>query len=53
MAVYSATKSFMLSFSEVLANELRDNGVTVAVLCPGTTDTDFFERAGAENANAA
>ncbi|HEX8505355.1 MAG TPA: SDR family oxidoreductase [Hymenobacter sp.] len=53
MAVYSATKSFVLSFSEALANELKDSGVTVTTLCPGATDTDFFERAGAENTNAA
>lgn len=53
MAVYSATKSFVLSFSEALANEFKGSGVTVTVLCPGATDTDFFERAGAENTNAA
>lgn len=53
MAVYSATKAFVLSFSEALANELKDSGVTVTTLCPGATDTDFFERAGAENTNAA
>jgi short-subunit dehydrogenase len=53
MAVYSATKSFVLSFSEALANELKDSGVTVTALCPGATDTDFFERAGAENTRAA
>ncbi|WP_310393070.1 SDR family oxidoreductase [Hymenobacter sp.] len=53
MAVYSATKSFVLSFSEALANELKDSGVTVTTLCPGATDTDFFERAGAESTNAA
>ena len=53
MAVYSATRSFGLSFSEVLANELQDSGATVTTLCPGATDTDFFEQAGAENTNAA
>ena len=53
IAVYSATRSFVLSFSEALANELQDSGVTVTTLCPGATDTDFFEQAGAENANAA
>jgi short-subunit dehydrogenase len=53
MAVYSATKSFVLSFSEALYNELKDSGVTVTALCPGATDTDFFERAGAEDTNAA
>lgn len=53
MAVYSATKSFVLSFSEALANELKDSGVTVTTLCPGATDTEFFEAAGAENTRAA
>ncbi len=53
MAVYSATKSFVLSFSEALSNELKDTGVTVTALCPGATDTDFFERAGAEDTRAA
>ena len=53
MAGYSATKSFVLSFSEALYNELKDLGVTVTALCPGATDTDFFERAGAEKTNAA
>ncbi|WP_167852041.1 SDR family NAD(P)-dependent oxidoreductase [Hymenobacter elongatus] len=53
MAVYSATKSFVLSFSEALYKELEGTGVTVTALCPGATDTNFFERAGAENTNAA
>lgn len=53
MAVYSATKSFVLSFSEALANELKESGVTVTTLCPGATDTEFFEVAGAENTPAA
>ncbi|MCB2378779.1 SDR family oxidoreductase [Hymenobacter sp. BT635] len=53
MAVYSASKSFVLSFSEALYKELQDTGVTVTALCPGATDTNFFERAGAENTNAA
>jgi short-subunit dehydrogenase len=53
MAVYSATKSFVLSFSEALSNELKDTGVTMTALCPGATDTDFFERAGAEDTRAA
>ena len=53
MAVYSATKSFVLSFSEALAHELKDSGVTVTTLCPGATDTEFFEAAGAERTVAA
>jgi short-subunit dehydrogenase len=47
MAVYHATKAFVLSFTEALAEELKDSGVTVTALCPGATDTDFFKTAGA------
>lgn len=46
MAVYYATKAYVLSFSEALANELRGSGVTVTVLCPGPTQTNFQQRAG-------
>lgn len=46
MAVYGATKAFVLSFSEALWAELRDRGVRVVALCPGATDTPFFARAG-------
>jgi short-subunit dehydrogenase len=49
MAVYYATKAYVLSFSEAIANELRDSGVTVTCLCPGATHTDFAKRAGIEN----
>lgn len=45
-AVYNASKAFVDSFSFALRNELKDSGVTVTVLMPGVTDTDFFERAG-------
>jgi uncharacterized protein len=41
MAVYSAAKAFVLSFSESLWTELRGTGLTVFALCPGATDTDF------------
>jgi short-subunit dehydrogenase len=44
-AVYSSTKAFVLSYSESLATELKDTGVTVTALCPGPTDTDFFPKA--------
>jgi short-subunit dehydrogenase len=46
LAVYHATKAFVLSWSEALATELQDSGVTVTALCPGATDTDFFPKAG-------
>lgn len=41
MAVYYATKAYILSFSEALANEVKGTGVTVTVLCPGQTKTNF------------
>jgi short-subunit dehydrogenase len=41
MAVYYATKAYVLSFSEAIAEELRDTGVTVTALCPGPTRTAF------------
>jgi uncharacterized protein len=44
-AVYGATKAFVMSFGEALRYELKDSGVTVTVLQPGATDTNFFERA--------
>jgi uncharacterized protein len=46
MAVYYATKSFVLSFSEAISEELRGSGVTVTALCPGPTASGF--QAGAE-----
>jgi short-subunit dehydrogenase len=45
LAVYHATKAFVLSLSESLATELQDTGVTMTALCPGPTDTDFFPKA--------
>lgn len=45
MAVYFATKAYVLSFSQALAEELRDTGVTVTALCPGPTQTDFADAA--------
>ncbi|HET6894355.1 MAG TPA: SDR family oxidoreductase [Candidatus Baltobacteraceae bacterium] len=47
MAVYYASKAYVISFSEALAEEVRGSGVTVTVLCPGATYTGFAERAGA------
>lgn len=46
MAVYAASKAFVLSFSEALWAEYRQRGVRVLALCPGATDTSFFQRAG-------
>ncbi|MEX0600712.1 MAG: SDR family oxidoreductase [Rhodothermales bacterium] len=50
MAVYYATKAYVLSFSEALYEEVRDTGVTVTCLAPGPTDTEFAERAGTDSA---
>ena len=46
MAMYYASKAFVLSFSEAVANETRGTGVTVTVLCPGPTATGFSSAAG-------
>lgn len=46
LAVYHASKAFVLSFTEALAVELEDTKITVTALCPGATDTDFFPKAG-------
>ena len=43
MATYAATKAFVLSFSEALWEENRKHGVHVMALCPGVTETNFFE----------
>ena len=42
-AVYAATKSYILSFSESIGHELEDEGITVTALCPGPVDTEFIE----------
>ncbi|HEY1074855.1 MAG TPA: SDR family oxidoreductase [Patescibacteria group bacterium] len=45
MAVYYATKAYILSFSEALAEELKKSGISVTALCPGPTKTGFATRA--------
>jgi uncharacterized protein len=52
-SVYGATKAFILSFSEALQEELKGTGVTVTVLSPPATDTNFFRVAGAEKSKIA
>lgn len=49
MAVYYATKAYLLSFSEAIANELDDTGVSVTALCPGPTETAFIQKAGEQD----
>lgn len=46
MAVYYATKAYVLSLSEALANELKDRGVSVTAFCPGPTESGFQAVAG-------
>lgn len=49
MAVYYASKAFVLSFSEALHEEVRERGVNVTALCPGPTRTEFADRAGMQD----
>jgi uncharacterized protein len=46
MAVYHATKAFVLSLSEALHDEAKPHGVTVTALCPGPTESEFSDTAG-------
>ncbi|MGF1513429.1 MAG: SDR family NAD(P)-dependent oxidoreductase [Elainellaceae cyanobacterium] len=46
LSVYAASKSFVLSFSEALWAEVKSDGVGVSCICPGPTDTQFFDEAG-------
>ena len=52
-AVYGATKAFIKSFAEAIRNELKGTNITVTVLMPGATNTNFFKTAGAENMKTA
>jgi short-subunit dehydrogenase len=51
-AVYSGTKAFIYNFSEAVIAELDGTNVTMTILRPGATDTDFFRKEGAENMRA-
>ncbi len=49
MAVYAATKAFVLSFTEALWGETRERGVRVLALCPGPVETGFFDAVGSRD----
>jgi len=49
MAIYYATKHYVLAFSEAIANEVKDYGVTVTALCPGPTESGFQSAAAMED----
>jgi short-subunit dehydrogenase len=51
MAMYYASKAFVVSLSLAIANELKGSGVSVTVLCPGPTRTEFFTAAGIGDSN--
>ena len=51
MAVYAGTKAFLYNFTESLIDEIKGTGVTMTALRPGATDTDFFNKAGAQDAS--
>lgn len=48
MAVYCATKAYVLSFTEAVSNEVSDKGITLTALCPGATETGFQAAGGME-----
>jgi short-subunit dehydrogenase len=49
-AVYGATKSYVISLTEAIHNEFENTGVTVTVLSPGATESNFMDRADMKNA---
>ncbi len=51
MAVYYATKAYVLSFSEAIDNEVKDKGITVTALCPGATESGFQAAAAMEESS--
>jgi short-subunit dehydrogenase len=51
-AVYGASKAFITSFAESIRNEAKDSGVTVTILMPGATNTNFFHRAHMDDTKA-
>ena len=51
MAVYFATKAYVLSFTEAVSNEVSDKGITITTLCPGATETGFQTAGGMEESN--
>lgn len=51
LAVYHASKAFVVSFTEALAEELKDTGLKITCLCPGATKTKFFDRAKMQDTN--
>jgi short-subunit dehydrogenase len=50
MAIYGASKAFVLNFTEAIAYEARGSGLRVTALCPGATSTDFFDTMGTDEA---
>jgi uncharacterized protein len=52
-AVYGGTKAYVLNFTEALISELKDTNITITALQPGATDTDFFNKAGAQDSKIA
>ncbi len=53
MAVYAATKAYVLSFSEAINNELSDKGISVTALCPGLTESGFVDAAAMNHSKMA
>jgi uncharacterized protein len=51
MAVYYATKAYVLSFSEAVDNEAREHGISITTLCPGATESGFQAAAAMEESN--